>query len=69
VLLLEILSPAVKTEREIRERVGVPIFGEIPGLTTRRDARRQALWGVLTAAGNLLLAIGYFSVVAASLRK
>jgi succinoglycan biosynthesis transport protein ExoP len=66
---LELLDPTVKTEREVRERLSAPIFGEIPPLTTKSDDRRRSLWAALAVTGNLLLAIGYAGVLAASLRK
>ena len=69
VVLLEIANPAVKTEREISERSGAPVFGTIPLLTTKSDNRRQHLWTALAATGDLLLAVGYFTVLAASLKK
>jgi uncharacterized protein involved in exopolysaccharide biosynthesis len=69
VVVLEIVSPAVKTEREISETLGTPIFGAIPILTTSSENRRRRFWTVLAATGNLLLAVGYLGVLAASLRK
>jgi capsular polysaccharide biosynthesis protein len=69
VLVLEIISPAVKTEREISETLGAPIFGALPILTTSSDNRSRRFWTALAATGNLLLAVGYLGVLAASLRK
>jgi len=69
VALLELLSPTVKTEREVRERLGVPVFGEIPRITTASERRQRRVWTVLTASGNLVLAVAYFGVLAASLKK
>jgi polysaccharide chain length determinant protein (PEP-CTERM system associated) len=69
VVALEIASPTVKTEREISETLGVPIMGEIPRSTTTVNNRRERFWGLLAASGNLLLALGYFGVLAVSLRK
>lgn len=67
--VLEIASSAIKTEREISERSGVPVFGTIPRLASKSDTRRQHVWTALAAAGNLLLAVGFFAVLAASLKK
>jgi polysaccharide chain length determinant protein (PEP-CTERM system associated) len=69
VTLFEISSPAVKTEREISERSGVPVFGTIPLLTAKSENRRRRVWTVVAATGNFLLAVGFFSVLAASVRK
>jgi uncharacterized protein involved in exopolysaccharide biosynthesis len=69
VAALELLNPAVKTEREIRERLGVPIFGQIPRLATTSENRRHRWGSVLAAAGNVLLAVGFFGVLAASLNR
>jgi hypothetical protein len=69
VALLEIASPAVKTEREISERSGVPVFGTIPLVLAGFENRRRHLWTALAATGNVLLAVGFFSVLAASLKK
>lgn len=49
VAVLELFDPAVKTEREVFERLKVPIFGEIPRLATRSKYRRR-FW-TLRAAG------------------
>lgn len=68
-VILEILDPAVKTEREVSERLRVPIFGEIPPLTTEPVSRRSRWWPLVATTGNLLLAVGYIGVLVASLRK
>ena len=69
VALLELASPAVKTEREISERTGVPVLGTIPLLPATPDTHRRHVWTVLAATGNLLLAAGFVGVLAASLKK
>lgn len=69
VCVREIASPAIKTEREISERSGVPILGAIPRLASKSETRRRHVWTALAAAGNLLLAVGFCSVLAASLKK
>jgi succinoglycan biosynthesis transport protein ExoP len=69
VVILELLDPAVKTEREIRERLKVPIFGEIPPLITPGVSHRRRLWSILATTGNLLLAVGYIGVLVVSFRK
>jgi succinoglycan biosynthesis transport protein ExoP len=69
VALLELLDPAIKTEREILERLKAPILGEIPFLTTRSGNRRRRWRSVLAATGSLLLALGYAGVLFASFRK
>lgn len=69
VAIMELLNPAVKTEREVRERLRAPIFGAIPPLTSPSDKRRRRMWSVLAATGNLLLAVGYVGVLVVSLRK
>lgn len=69
VALLEIVPPTVKTEREFRERLGVPTFGEIPILATPSDSRRNRLWAAFMLTANLLLAVGYAGVLAISLNR
>jgi uncharacterized protein involved in exopolysaccharide biosynthesis len=69
VALLELLDPAVKTGREVRERLKAPILGEIPFLPSVEHSRRRRLWSVLAAAGSLLLAVGYAGVLFISFRK
>jgi protein tyrosine kinase modulator len=69
VLILELLDPAVKTEREIRERLKVPVFGEIPAFTTSSANQRRRVWSILATTGNLLLAVGYIGVLMVSFRK
>jgi succinoglycan biosynthesis transport protein ExoP len=69
VALLELLDPAIKTEREVRERLKAPILGEIPFLTTTSVNRRRRWRSVLAATGSLLLAVGYAGVLFVSFRK
>ncbi len=69
VVVLELFDPTVKTEREIRERLQVPIFGEIPPLSTESVNQRRRLWSALVTAGNLVLAVGYIGVLVVSFRK
>jgi polysaccharide chain length determinant protein (PEP-CTERM system associated) len=69
VAVLELLDPSVKTEREIREQLKAPIFGEIPPLNTESANRRRRLRLVLATAGNLLLVVGNVGVLVASFRK
>jgi uncharacterized protein involved in exopolysaccharide biosynthesis len=69
VALLELLDPAIKTEREVRERLKAPILGEIPLLTSAADGRRRRWRSVLAATGSLLLAVGYAGVLFVSFRK
>jgi succinoglycan biosynthesis transport protein ExoP len=40
--IAELLDPAVKTEREVLDRLKVPIFGEVPRLTLRSGNRRRS---------------------------
>ncbi len=44
VAVLELLDPAVKTEREVLDRLKVPFFGEIPRVTVK--SRRRRFWAV-----------------------
>jgi hypothetical protein len=69
VALLELSDPSIKTEREVRERLRAPIFGEIPRFVTQSGNRSRLLWSVLATTGNLLLAVGYVGVIVVSLRK
>ncbi len=61
VVILEFLNPAVKTEREVLDRLRVPVFGEIPHLTTA--SRRRRFWSVGATNANLILVVGYFGVL------
>ena len=69
IALLELLDPAVKTEREVELRFNVPIFGEIPHLRTKTGTRRRRVWSILATAANLFLTIGYAGLLIMSLRK
>ena len=69
IALLELLDPAVKTEREVRGLVAAPVFGEIPMLTANHPVRRRRWWSILAASGNLLLAIAYAGALTAALTK
>jgi polysaccharide chain length determinant protein (PEP-CTERM system associated) len=69
VAIMELLNPAVKTEREVSARLKAPIFGWIPRLNSESANRRRRVWSVLAATGNLLLAVGYIGVLMISFRK
>jgi len=51
VAIMEILDPAVKTDREVYERLKIPIFGEIPRLTARPINRRR-FWSLGPVPGT-----------------
>jgi uncharacterized protein involved in exopolysaccharide biosynthesis len=68
VLLLEILDATVKTEREVRDQLKAPIFGEIPRLTTKSESRRRRWWNAVAATGNLVLALGYAELLHKALK-
>lgn len=68
VIVLEIVNPSVKTEREVIERLKAPLFGEIPWIVTRSSRRRRLLWTAFAVSGNTVLAVGYFGLLAAALR-
>src|SRR5271165_6234015 len=59
VVMLEVADNTVKTQRELGDRLKVPVFGEIPWSTTRSRKRTSLAWSVLAAGANLILAIGY----------
>lgn len=67
VAILELLNPAVKTEREVLERLKVPVFGEIPRLTMKSHRRR--FWSLGATPANLLFVVGYVGVFMASSGK
>jgi len=62
-LVLEILDPSVKTEREVISELQVPIFGEIPWLPTRAESRRKLRRTIVATAGATALAAAYALVV------
>jgi len=62
-LVLEILDPSVKTEREVISELHVPIFGEIPWLPTRAESRRKLRRTMAASAGAVALAVAYALVV------
>ncbi len=68
VLVFEVMDSTIKTEREVTERLSVPIFGEIPWLVTQVGKRRSRLRMALATSGNTLLALGYLALVRVALR-
>jgi protein tyrosine kinase modulator len=63
VLLFELIDGSVKTEREVRDRVSVPIIGGISWLPTEYGSRRKRLQAVFAASGSSLLALAYVAVL------
>jgi polysaccharide chain length determinant protein (PEP-CTERM system associated) len=68
VFLMEVFDATVKTERELRDRLKAPIFGEIPRLTTKSENRRRRLWAALAATANIALAVAYAGLLAKALK-
>jgi polysaccharide biosynthesis transport protein len=69
VLALEVLDTTVKTKREVTEQLPIPVFGEIPWLTTKANQHRQMLRLRFAASAITVLAGGYLGIVALSLQK
>jgi uncharacterized protein involved in exopolysaccharide biosynthesis len=69
VLVFEVLDTTVKTEREVTERLPVPIFGEIPWLVTEVGKRRHRRRMALATSTNMLLAVGYVALVVVAWRS
>jgi succinoglycan biosynthesis transport protein ExoP len=69
IAVIELIDPAVKTEREVQDLLKAPIFGEIPILSTKSRSRKRRIWSGLTAAANLLLTVGYAGLLVMSLKK
>jgi succinoglycan biosynthesis transport protein ExoP len=67
VVLLEFLNPAVKTEREVLDRLKVPVFGEIPHLTVK--PRRRRFWSIGATAMNLWFVATYLGLFLVSFGK
>lgn len=67
-LVLEILDPSVKTEREILGELGAPIFCEIPWLPTKMEKRWQLLRTLFACVGSAVLATTYSILVALTWR-
>jgi polysaccharide chain length determinant protein (PEP-CTERM system associated) len=68
VVLMEIFDPTVKTPRELRDHIKAPIFGEIPLLEPKSTDWRKRSRSALIFAGNLVLALGYFGLLAKALK-
>lgn len=68
VLVFEVMDTTIKTEREVTERLSVPIFGEIPWMVTQVGKRRSRLRTALATSGTTLLALGYLALVKLALR-
>jgi hypothetical protein len=65
VLGKETMSPAIKTELELKSMLpaGVKIMGLIPRIETAAEARWQRWWTVLASATCLLLCIAEAGVL------
>lgn len=68
VFALEVADTTVKTERELLERLDLPVFGEIPWRSTSVAQRRGKLWLAAAAGGNFVLACAYSGLLALALR-
>jgi polysaccharide chain length determinant protein (PEP-CTERM system associated) len=55
-LALEILDLSVKTEQEVINQLGAPVFGDVPWFPTPVANRRRRLQTILACAGSALLA-------------
>lgn len=65
---IELLDGTVRTQRELAERLKISVFGEIPWLATDRKKKRVRSLSALAAGVNVVLALGYVSLLAAGLR-
>ena len=59
VLALEVSDLSVKTEQEVINQVGAPVFGDVPWLPTPVASRRRRLHTIFACAGSVLLAAVY----------
>jgi hypothetical protein len=66
--VVEILDVTVKTERDIKVLLRVPIFGEIPFLLTSPEKQRRRHQAILAASGSAVLAAVYTVLVVLSSR-
>jgi len=66
--VVEILDVTVKTERDIKVLLRVPIFGEIPFLLTSPERQRRRHQTILAASGSAVLAAVYAVLVVLSSR-
>jgi hypothetical protein len=67
-VLLEAMDGTVKTEKELAELIGVPVFGEVPFIPTEMFRRQQRYRTVLAASSSTVLAAAYVVVVALTWR-
>jgi succinoglycan biosynthesis transport protein ExoP len=65
---LEILSPSVKTEKEVTSQLGMPIFGEVPWLPTEAHARLQHSRAVYAGVCSAVLAAAFAALMVVSWR-
>ena len=68
VVALEVIDSTVKTQRELSERLNIPIFVEIPWHTTKVAKKRSWATAALAAGGNLVLAVAYGGLLTMALR-
>lgn len=68
VVVIELLDGTVKTERELHARLKVPVFGNVPWLPATPAPRGSRIRNGIVASGNLILALGYFGLLAAAFR-
>jgi succinoglycan biosynthesis transport protein ExoP len=59
VLALEVSDLSVKTEQEVINHVGAPVFGDVPWLPTPVSNHRRRLHTIFACAGSVLLAAVY----------
>lgn len=68
VLALEILDGTVKSSKELSERVKTPMLVEMPWIAMKSGKRRWHALRALAVGGDLILALGYLSLLAAALK-
>lgn len=58
-LAREMMDPSVKTTREVKELLGMPVLAEIPTLVTLGDERQQRFRNWVSATATLVFAVAF----------
>jgi uncharacterized protein involved in exopolysaccharide biosynthesis len=61
-LAREMMDPSVKTTREVKELLGMPVLAEIPTLVTLGDERQQRFRNWLSATATLVFAVAFLVI-------
>jgi hypothetical protein len=61
-LAREMMDPSVKTTREVKELLGMPVLAEIPTLVTLGDERQQRFRNWVSATATLVFAVAFLVI-------